>query len=313
MTTGYRHVRYVESFVEIGQPRNLSACGGWLIERTIPGSEQRDAMGCYPLFDCDAWERLPIDLAGMAGDLVCVTLVSDPFAAVSEADLRQWFDVVIPYKQHYVTDLMRTPEDIVQGQHRRNTRTAMRRVEVAACEMPMERLDEWCELYGHLIERHGISGLRAFSRAAFEKQLGVPGLTMLRASVDGETVGLHLWYECDEVAYGHLGATSERGYEHMAAYALYWNAIQYFRDRVRWLDLGASPGVSAVAADDGLSRFKAGWATDTRPTFVCGRVLQPTAYAELAMKAGTTHSRYFPSYRHSEFASTDAQLAPELD
>ena len=36
--------------------------------------------------------------------------------------------------------------------------------------------------------------VRAFSRAAFEKQLGVPGLVMFRALVNEEIVGLHLWY-----------------------------------------------------------------------------------------------------------------------
>ena len=66
-------------------------------------------------------------------------------------------------------------------------------------------------LYAHLTERHGITGIRAFSRAAFARQLAVPGLVMFRAAAAGETVGLHLWYVQDDVAYGHLGATSPRG------------------------------------------------------------------------------------------------------
>jgi hypothetical protein len=151
-------------------------------------------------------------------------------------------------------------------------------------------------LYGQLVERHGISGLRALSRAAFERQFSVPGLVMFCGSVDDEVVGLHLWYVCGDVAYGHLGATSARGYEFMASYAL-----GYFRDRVRWLDLGGAGGVTAGDSAGGLERFKAGWATGTRPTFVCGRILQPSVYAQLAAERGGTDSRYFPSYRYGEF------------
>ena len=302
-TAGYRHWRYAASFTDVGQPRDLPNCGGWLIERAIPGSDLRDAMGCYPLFDCHVWGNLPIDLAAMADALVCVSLVTNPFGDFAEADLRQWFDVVTPYKPHYVTNLTGPVEDIVHKQHRRNVRDALRRVDVTVCKTPIEWLDDWCALYGYLAHRHGISGLRAFSRTAFEKQLTVPGVTMFRACVGDETVGLHLWYECADVAYGHLGATNERGYEHMASYPLYWQAIQYFRERVRWLDLGASAGLSAAAADNGLGRFKGGWATGTRPTFVCGRVLQPKRYTELALKARAVDTTYFPAYRLGEFAS----------
>ena len=308
MMPGYCHRQYAESFAEVGRPRELRHCGGWLIERAIPGTELRDGMGCYPLFDCRTWAGLPLDLSGLTETLVSVSLVTNPFGAVAEADLCRWFDVVIPYKQHHVTDLWRPAEEIVTGQHRRNVRNALRRVHVATCPEPMAFLGEWCELYGHLAERHGITGLRAFSRAAFGTQLGVPGLTMFRASVDDETVGLHLWYVCGEVAYGHLGATSERGYQCMASYALYWYAIHHFREHVRWLDLGGGAGLSEGAADDGLQRFKAGWGTGTRPTFLCGRVLQPSVYADLAEKRGVADSRYFPAYRRGEFSSSREQL-----
>ncbi len=220
MAVGYCHRQYAESFAEVGQPRELPNCGGWLIERAIPGSAQRDGMGCYPLFDCCNWAGVPVDLAGLAEALVSVSLVVNPFADVAETDLRRWFDVVIPFKQHYVTDLRRPVDDLVGRQHRRNLQKARGLVQVDACPSPMEFLAEWCDLYEHLAARHGIAGVRAFSRAAFEKQLGVPGLVMFRASADAEIVGLHLWYVRDRVAYGHLGATSTRGYEVMASYAL---------------------------------------------------------------------------------------------
>jgi len=308
MPTGYCHRQYAESFAEVGSPRELSNCGGWLVERAIPGSALRDAMGCYPLFDCRDWAGLPLDLSALADALVSVSLVTNPFGDVTEADLRRWFDVVIPFKQHYVTDLQRPAADVVGRQHGRNVRRALRHIQVGACPEPLERLDEWCALYDQLTVRHRITGLRAFSRAAFEKQLRVPGLVMFRASAGDEVVGLHLWYVRDQIAYGHLGATSARGYALGASYALYWHAVEQFREGLRWLDLGGVAGVSADGSADGLRLFKAGWATGTRQTFLCGRVLQPRAYEELTTGRVAGEPSYFPAYRYGEFASAGERI-----
>jgi hypothetical protein len=309
MAAGYCHRQYAESFAEVGQPRELPNCRGWLLERAIPGTPQRDGMGCYPLFDCCNWAGLPVDLAGLAEALVSVSLVVNPFSDVAETDLRCWFDVVIPFKQHYVTDLRRPVDDLVARQHRRNLQKASGLVEVDICRNPLDFLAAWCDLYGHLAARHGITGIRAFSRTAFEKQLGVPGLVMFRALAAEDIVGLHLWYVRDRVAYGHLGATSTRGYELMASYALYWYAVQYFRTHVDWLDLGGVAGVSEEESLDGLRQFKAGWATGTRQAFLCGRILQQDAYDRLSAERATTKTSYFPAYREGEFVSSSDRTA----
>jgi hypothetical protein len=309
MAAGYCHRQYAESFSDVGQPRELPNCGGWLLDRAIPGSTQRDGMGCYPLFDCSNWAGVPVDLARLAEALVSVSLVVNPFANVGQADLRRWFDVVIPFKQHYVTDLRRPVDDLVGRQHRRNLQKARGLVQVDACQSPLEFLDEWCGLYGHLAARHRITGIRAFSRAAFEKQLGVPGLVMFRALADEEIVGLHLWYVRDRVAYGHLGATSIRGYQLMASYALYWHAMEHFRSYVDWLDLGGVAGVSEEESSDGLRQFKAGWATGTRQAFLCGRILQQDAYDRLSAERASSTPSYFPAYREGEFLSPPQRMA----
>ena len=312
MPTGYRHARYAESFAEFGRPRELPHCGGWLIERDIPGSTLRDAMGCYPLFDCGTWSGLPADLAGLGDSVVSVSLVANPLALVEEADLRRWFDVVTPFKHHYVTDLRRPPGEFVSPQHRRMVRKALRVVRLETCASPMNFLDEWCDLYTGLADRHRITGIRAFSRAAFERQFTVPGLVMFRAAAANETVGLHLWYVSDDVAYGHLGATSARGYELSASYALYWHAMEHFRHRVGWLHLGAGAGSGEGGQGDGLLRFKAGWATGTRVAFLCGRVLHRAAYETLAAERVHGQTTYFPAYRVSDFGSTDTQAGGAL-
>jgi hypothetical protein len=305
MSTGYCHPRYAQSFAEFGRPRELPSCGGWLVERDIPRSTLRDAMGCYPLFDCSTWSAVPEDLARLGATLVSVSLVTSPFADVEDADLRRWFDVVTPFKQHYVIDLGHGTGQPLSPQHRRTIRKALRSLHLETCPSPLEFLDEWCRLYSELALRHRISGIRAFSRAAFEKQLTVPGLVMFRAVADNQTVGLHLWYVNGDVAYGHLGATSARGYELSASYALYWRAIEHFRDRVRWLDLGAGAGVEESESPGGLLRFKAGWATGTRIVFLCGRVLQRAAYETLVAERVHGTTTYFPAYRAGEFSSAD--------
>jgi len=294
--SGYLHPRYAASFEEIATPRELIRCGGWILERQIEGSNLRDGMGCYPLFCCRDWSRLPKDLADLAGDLVSVTIVTDPFARVGLEDLRGAFDVVRPFKRHYVTDLTSYTGSGTR-RHQRNTAKAMQAVVLDRVVDPMAFAGQWIELYGHLSARHRLTGLQAFSPRCLTRQLAVPGLRMFTATEGGRTVGLHLWYVQGDVAYGHLGATSSRGYELMASYALYAFAIEQLRSEVRWLALGGSAGRSDDE-EDGLTRFKEGWATGTRQAYLCGVVVDRDAYARLS--AGHSMPGYFPAYRCGE-------------
>jgi len=306
---GYTHRQYAESFSEIAVPRELSRSGGWILERAIPGSQLRDGMGCYPLFACLDWAGLQDDLQRLADQLVSLTLVADPFGNFTEDLLRRSFDVVVPYKQHYVTDLSQPIEGWIGRRHRRNVEKSLSRVQLEVCPDPLKLLDVWSALYDGLIDRYGITGLRAYSRRAFEKQLGVPGVAMFKASAEGQIVGLHIWYVHDEVAYGHLGATSATGYDLMASYALYWHAIEHLRARVRWLDLGAAAGISDAGADNGLKRFKAGWSTGVRQAYLCGRVFQPAVYASLVDARRIGKTNYFPAYRLGEFSDEQPAAA----
>ena len=35
--SGYLHPNYAQSLAEFGKPRELTNCGGWILEREIPG------------------------------------------------------------------------------------------------------------------------------------------------------------------------------------------------------------------------------------------------------------------------------------
>jgi hypothetical protein len=51
-------------------------------------------MGCYPLFACQEWSQLNADLEGVAGELVSLALVTDPFGEYDLTDLRGCLRIV---------------------------------------------------------------------------------------------------------------------------------------------------------------------------------------------------------------------------
>ncbi len=301
MLTGYAHPEYARSLAEFGTPRELPRCGGWILERQIPGVPYLDAMGCYPLFACKDWSGLHADLESLRNDLVTLALVAEPFGAFDLAYLQRCFDVVIPFKEHFVTDLSYPQNDIVSQHHRYYARKGLKKVHIEKCHDPTQFLDEWVDLYANLIKKHNIKGIKAFSKIAFVKQLSIPGMVMFRAVSQGATVGLDLWYVQDKVAYGHLAAYSPLGYKLRTSYALKWYLLHYFADKVRWVDFGAGAGIGSDDKD-GLSQFKQGWSTGTRSTYFCGRIFDHKTYAEIMKAKGHNSVRdYFPAYRKGEF------------
>ena len=304
---GYLSPDYAKSLAEFGTPRQLPNSGGWLLERPISDSPLRDALGCYPLFTCNDWLALRTDLAALDGDLVSVGLVTDPFGNYSEEQLRENFDRVLRFKEHFLVDLKRDPEEYISRHHRYYARKSLRAARVERCADPVAHLDEWVALYQVLVERHHLHGLKAFSRESFAKQLQVPGLVMFRmtGTDNGELLAAQLWYIQGDVAYSHLTAFSDAAYQQRSSYGLYWSAIDCWRrdfsDQVRWLNLGAGAGTSSNATD-GLTEFKRAWSTETRPAYFCGRVLNATRYEELSRLRGPPETNYFPAYRAGELS-----------
>jgi len=303
LVSGYLHPAYAHALSEYGQPVCLPQCGGWVLERRIPGCDAMDAMGCYPLFMCQDWSSLHLDLETIDRHWVSLVLVADPFGDYSADYLKACFpDVMTPFKQHYVIDLRQSPHDFVIDHHKRNARKALQKVTVEVSPDPLALLDEWVSSYDVLIRRHQIRGITAFSRQSFARQMQVPGLVVFRASAEDATVGMLLWYIVGNVGYYHLGAYNEMGYDLRASFALFWHAITYFAEiGVKWLNLGAGAGIHG-ATDDGLSRFKRGWSNGTRLAYLCGRVLDREKYQEIvSCRGGPSQVSYFPLYRYGEF------------
>lgn len=299
--TGYMHRDYAMSLREFGTPWELARCGGWLLERAIAGTGSKDAMGCYPLFACRDWSRLEMDLADLRGRLVSVAIVADPFGNYDRQLLERCFDRVEVIKEHYVSDLTAPADAIVSKHHLRYARKAMTCVKVQVSHNPLELLDEWVSLYHCLMEKYGVKGIRAFSRKSFEQQLAVPGLVALRAEHEGTAVAIDLFYIQGDTAYAHLLASSPLGYKLQASYALIWHAIQHFAGKVRWIDWGGGAGI-ACRDTDGLTAFKRGWSTGTRPAYFCAKILDTATYQEIVRARGVENSSYFPAYREGEFS-----------
>jgi hypothetical protein len=294
--TGYLHPGYPASLEDFGGLVALPRSGGMLLRRPVPGTAEWDAIGPYPLFCCTDWSSLSADLAALAGQLVSIVLVTDPFGPNNPDALAGAFSHgLVRYKAHSVIDLEVPLEQSACPHHRRNARKALGRLTVEELAEPSRHLDTWNELYAELIARHRLTGISAFSPKSFAAQFAVPGLVAFRA-VDrgGETVGMVLWYCQGDVGYYHLAAYSPRGYAEKASYALFWAGFEQFRGRLRWLNLGAGAGATCDGSD-GLSRFKRGWTPLFRPTYLGRHVATPGRYAELCRGRLTTD--YFPAYR----------------
>jgi len=297
---GYAHPAYAESLAEFGVPRELPRCGGWILERDVPGFTNRDGRGCYPLFFCRDWSRLDADLTEIGGDLVSVSLVTDPFGEYESAYLERCFDVVRPFKEHFVIDCSRPIDAVVSKNHRYQTRKALKQIQVERCGDPARFLDEWVALYDILVKRHDLRGIQAFSRAAFSKHLNIPGVFALRALHQGVTVGGLLGFFQGDLAYAHLAASSDLGYELGASYALFWTAIEQLHGKVRWFSIGGTAGISRNESS-GLDFFKRGWSRETRTVYFCGRILNRERYQSIVEAMGAPPTDYFPAYRHGEF------------
>jgi lipid II:glycine glycyltransferase (peptidoglycan interpeptide bridge formation enzyme) len=202
-------------------------------------------------------------------------------------------DHIKVFKRHFVRDL--TEAARLPAHHRRQLRRAERSVGVEMCARPLDHLDEWMDLYSGLVDRHAIRGISGFSRESFRQQLAMPEMLTLRAVRGSVTVAMALWLTSSEHAYYHLGASSPAGYEVSASYALFAAALEHLRQQgTRCVDLGGVAG--AESAEDGLSRFKRGWANSVLPAYLCGRIFDPRTYAQLSAAVGPA-TDWFPAYR----------------
>lgn len=295
---GYLHPLYAESFSEIGTPVYLPKSKGWLIKRQIPGTKYYDAMGPYPLFFCEHWQHLIDDLEDLREQLISVSMVIGPFNNFPMDAYEKSFDVFYPYKDHYILDTSLPVTESISKYSRRDARRALKAVWIEHKISPDIDLDEWVELYDHLIKRHNITGIRMFSRECFAKQISIPNTHYFRALHNGKVVGGNLHYIQDKVAYGHLLALTPEGYELNASYAIKWQAVQHLSDIVRWINFGGGVGEKDEKMS-GLDLFKKKWTNTIEKSYFCGKIFNRNAYQQISENIKLTN--WFPAYRDGDF------------
>lgn len=212
------------------------------------------------------------------------------------------FDLKRPFKTHYLAELDRPPERIASRHHAYYARRAARELTVAEVADPLASLEDWVHLYGCLVSRHGLRDLRAFRRECFDTLLKMPEVRLFVARHEGRTVGAQVILLQDEMAHAHLSAFDDTGYRLGASYLLDWHTIEALTGQARHINWGGGRG-NQTPERDGLTRYKQGWATCERTSWLLGRVLDPPAYARLSQAHGVAPDEpWFPAYRRGEFS-----------
>lgn len=285
----YATLAYAKTQAHVGRPIYVSAWHTYVIARDWKG-QSTDAVGPYPI-TCMAVESdigAGLESLREAG-LVSVILVVDGLLGPPIIELQRAFTFVRPFKTHYLVDLYQPSKH-----HRYEIRRAAR-LGVEVRVMPMlDILEAWTALYDQLISRHRIAGGQRFTRESFEILANCESLTTVAGFVGQELVSCHLWIQYKGFVWSHLAASSARGYTSRAAYAVYDQSIRNFPGRL--IDLGGAAGLNDTD-DDGLARFKAGFANRQQSVYLCGAVLDAERYQALCAEAEPPTSNHFPAYR----------------
>ena len=289
MTHPYAAEDYLASLAPDQPPARVEGWGTWVLTRPIAGGG-RDAAGAYPraAIAPDADLAAGLDDLRAAG-LVSVVAVPDPLFAPGPEALGKAFSLCRPFKTHLIIERAKTYSP--NKHHRYEIKRAQVRCRVEIVRLA-DHLAGWTALYGGLIERHDITGLAAFGQAYFEYLARHPDFVTFAAYVGDDIAAMAIWVEHAGVAYNHLGASAALGYANGASYAIYDAAIGHFGG-AEVFDLGGAAG-SSDDPNDGLARFKRGFANAETTAYLCGAVLDEVRYAELS--AGKPGG-FFPAYR----------------
>jgi hypothetical protein len=287
----YQRLRYAEAFGPRFTPLYLPSAQTPVLLRPIQDHNAIDAMGLYPLCAMAPAADLAADMELLrAKGAVSLVLVADSFFSPPSTVMQQFFDHHLPFKEHYVCDLRK--DDFTYSKHHRyEVRKSHKQCETRVLSLS-DHLDAWYTLYAHLISKHGMTGIQAFSKDYFAKIAALEPI-MIGAFHESELISAHLWFTHEHYAYSHLAASSEKGYELQAAYAVYDSSITHLKSLgIEVIDLGGGAGTNASA---GLSFLKKGFSNDQTMCYVYGKVLDQKMYATLSAKHAPT--TFFPAYR----------------
>jgi hypothetical protein len=106
---------------------------------------------------------------------------------------------------------------------------------------------------------------------------------------------MHVEVQQGEIVHGHFAAYDPEYYGSGVSTLLNVRELEHFATRARFYNHGGVPG-----SDDrrtGLSRFKQAFSNTTRTAFLCGSILDASAYARLTADRPAPEPAFFPAYR----------------
>ncbi|WP_043742647.1 GNAT family N-acetyltransferase [Novispirillum itersonii] len=282
---------YARSLMHLGSPVEIPEWESWAIIHPIADG-LFDVSGPYPLSVISRSADLSAGLERLRKiGAVSVTLVLDGFNCPSIDRISECFDIVTPFKTHYVVDRS-IGEPKPSKHHRYEIRRALECVTVRQFALK-DHLPAWIDLYANLSQRHGLKGVHDFPKAHHEALATMQNIVTVGAFDGDILLAAHIWVFDGDLFHSHLAASSEAGYALGAAYAVNDHSIRLF-SQARIINLGGSAG-HVENPDDGLARFKRGFANSASSAYICGKILDEGIYERLA----TNHqnNNYFPAYR----------------
>ena len=292
MTHPYAREDYAATLGHIGRPVAVPEWDTWVLARATPCGTREDAIGPYPLTILADQADLAGGLARLKAEgLVSAVLVVEGRLGPPTSVLEAAFDFARPFKSHQILDRDLGPFAYAKH-HRYEIKRAHGRV--TAQEIALgDHLPAWRALYGELVARHGLSGTHVFPPEHYALLAVLPGVRTFAAFIEDRMVSAHVFVTHEGHAISHLAASTPEGYAAGAAYAVNDLASRSLDD-CRVINFAGGAGVNDNP-DDGLVRFKRGFANTVAPARLCGAVLDADAYR--ALSADRVDSGFFPAYR----------------
>lgn len=272
---------------------------GAVLSRPIPGTSLRDVLYPYPMFALlDEPQLLGALRALSAGGIVTATFVTDPLHGIAP-NPSEW-NLARPWKDHLVVDnsipgACSFSSKVRYYSNRASSKFGLR---VEFVEEDRARfLGTWLDLWGCLVGRHDLRGLKALSPNYFKTLFELKEVLLAVLSDSEEIHSIHIWILDGDRCYSHLHASDDQAYSASGNYLLYSAALSWMRDRgFRVCLLGSSSG---AGTDDGLFQFKKQFANSSAGNFLLGCITDGQAYGE--MTGSTSYAGgYFPAYREGE-------------
>lgn len=276
----FQDLRYAASYAV--DTRGGDGAGIPLLLRDIPGTGLRDGQLPWPYVRVAQGSLA--GLGELAAGLVSLVGVVLPVAA---GDAAPSVDLV-PFKSHFVFrhDL---PPRALGARSLENLRAGARRWRWRAARGPAD-WQAFVALYRQLVARRRLAGgFFDFAPSHFAKLAELPFIT-LHGVHDGTEWGSMV---CaaeggGEIHFLHI-VNSAEGLRTSASYVLMDAVLAAARLRGMDIYLGSTP----AGDSGGVARFKTRWSNSTQPSQLLRMVIDPVAYARLAVDGNP----FFPAYR----------------